>query len=247
MTCSVEGCPNQTRARGLCNGHYLRFRRTGDPGSALIGLPRRRTVVPPCVIDGCDGSADGAFGWCRMHYARFRRHGDPLHVGVKRTRRMSLEERFQKGYEVSPDGCWIWQGYLNAHGYAETNADSRRYLLHRYAYETVHGPIPDGLTIDHLCHTEDTSCPGGVECVHRACVNPDHLEAVTRAENVRRGRHKERAARTRESITHCPHGHEYTPENSFYARDGRRSCRECMRARTQRATEKAREERHRAS
>jgi len=70
--------------------------------------------------------------------------------------------------------CWIWQGTLNADGYGEFSVSSKRKLAHRVIYERHRGAIPEGLDIDHLCK------------VH-SCVNPDHLEAVTNKENIRRG------------------------------------------------------------
>jgi hypothetical protein len=77
--------------------------------------------------------------------------------------------------------------------------------IHRYIYELFSGPIPVGLVLDHLCRV-------------RHCVNPEHLEPVTIAENVRRGL-KGRM------VTHCPKGHEYTPENTYTY--NRRECRRC--------------------
>lgn len=60
-------------------------------------------------------------------------------------------------------------------------------MAHRWYYEQEHGPIQNGLELDHLCHNRDANCPGN-ECIHRRCVNPLHLEAVAHPENVRRGR-----------------------------------------------------------
>jgi hypothetical protein len=83
-------------------------------------------------------------------------------------------------------------------------------MAHRVAYELVIGQIPAGLELDHLCRNV-------------VCVNPAHLEPVTRAENMRR-----RSA----AQTHCKHGHEFTPENTYYYWHGgrHRACRACGRA-----------------
>lgn len=120
------------------------------------------------------------------------------------------------------NGCWLWTGYVNLAGYGRF--DGR--LAHRFAYEDMIGPVPDGLDIDHLCRV-------------RNCVNPAHLEPVTRAENLRRGIKPRRdrdpliARRNREK-THCPRGHEYTPENTYRlpSRPSARYCRACHRERT---------------
>jgi hypothetical protein len=69
--------------------------------------------------------------------------------------------------------CWIWQGGQSGSGYARARRDNRMVPLHRWHYEQEHGALRDGHEIDHLCRVP-------------LCVNPDHLEAVTRAENVRR-------------------------------------------------------------
>ena len=77
---------------------------------------------------------------------------------------------------LNDNGCWIWQMGLGAHGYAAIGIGQRALgtgVGHRVAYTLFKGPIPDGLTIDHLCNV-------------RACLNPDHLEAVTQEENNRR-------------------------------------------------------------
>lgn len=90
---------------------------------------------------------------------------------------MRAEQHLEKFWQkVDKDGgapCWIWTGALNGNGYGRLRRNSFNLYPHRVAYEYEVGPIPEGFQIDHLC---------GV----RACVNPDHLEAVSQYENNRR-------------------------------------------------------------
>jgi hypothetical protein len=127
-----------------------------------------------------------------------------------------------------PDECWLWTGRLDEHGYGRVG--KRSIPAHRIAYEECVGPIPDGLHTDHLCHTHDVSCPGGASCLHRRCVNPRHIEPVTRKENILRGRN---FAAVNAAKTHCPQGHPYDEANTYvYVRPGARArfCRTCLRA-----------------
>lgn len=89
--------------------------------------------------------------------------------------RRPLAERFWEKVERT-DACWLWQGHRNHKGYGYISVNRRHVGAHRVAYEMARGvPVPAGLEIDHLCHV-------------RHCVNPDHLEAVTHMENLRRVR-----------------------------------------------------------
>jgi hypothetical protein len=124
---------------------------------------------------------------------------------------LSLAARFWKKVHVT-DGCWLWQGALSKDGYGRFSFDHTYAYAHRWAYEYMRGPIRDGLTLDHLCR-------------NRGCVNPDHLEPVTIRENTLRG---EGPTAQRAAMTHCPKGHEFTPENTYVRpATGHRQCRAC--------------------
>lgn len=106
-----------------------------------------------------------------MHFRRWQRHGDPL-VKLRRYQR-GIEARLDL-YIEKTDGCWLWTGHMQNAGYGFISIKGKQYLVHRFMYERYNGAIPEGLVLDHLCRVT-------------TCVNPDHLEPVTTAENVRRG------------------------------------------------------------
>jgi hypothetical protein len=113
--------------------------------------------------------------------------------------------------------CWLWQGArTQGYGYVYLGGRSptgSKLLgrVHRLTYQWEHGPIPPKLQIDHLCRV-------------RHCVNPDHLELVTTAENTRRGINVNRLK------SHCINGHEYSERNTIRSLSKgywRRKCRVC--------------------
>lgn len=120
-----------------------------------------------------------------------------------------------------PEECWPWKMSLATKGYAQFIVGTKRKQAHRAVYELTFGEIPKGMVLDHTCHNKDPNCHGG-PCKHRRCCNPAHLEAVTVGENARRSPHHFA------NKTHCPAGHEYTEENTFFYQNGR-LCRTCSR------------------
>lgn len=110
----------------------------------------------------------------------------------------------------SGSGCLRWQGTHDRSGYGTLG---RRGRVHRIAWEREHGPIPEGMVIDHVAARG---------CVWKDCVNVQHLEPVSIGENSRRGtRLQAQLART-----HCPANHPYTPENTYW-QGTKRSCKKC--------------------
>lgn len=110
---------------------------------------------------------------------------------------MTPQERYwAKVKQNGPDECWPWKASLTIHGgYGQFNPTRKRTVrAHRYGYELAHGPIPAGLTVDHLCG-------------NKSCQNPTHMELVTHGENARRGN----AGRSSDV---CRNGHRRTPANT---------------------------------
>lgn len=116
-------------------------------------------------------------------------------------------ERFWSKVDKT-DTCWLWTAAL-VKGYGRFTSDVRQMGAHRWSYEALVGPIPEGLTLDHLCRNP-------------RCVNPDHLEPVTQRENVARIPRK----------THCPQGHPFTAENTYVRTMPREDLRPVYQCRT---------------
>jgi len=112
-------------------------------------------------------------------------------------------------------------------GYVSVGGGSNKRPAHRFMYEAFVGPIPEGMDIDHLCHSAAVvsgSCAGGSGCAHRACVNFEHLAPATKAENNLRGLGPA-ALNARKRL--CSRGHPLSGANIGRGFQGRRFCKAC--------------------
>lgn len=126
------------------------------------------------------------------------------------------------------DECWHFTGADNGNGYGQLSGhDGKNGYAHRHAYEEAYGPIPEGMTVDHLCHTSE--CIEGQTCPHRRCVNPDHLSLAARIDNYLR------SAREREWCQ--ARNHRYA-DVGFIKIRGTRYCRGCYQEKQARAAER---------
>ena len=127
---------------------------------------------------------------------------------------ITREMIFERSIPEPNTGCWIWTGSMISSGYGQIwdPGTDKAQLIHRISYQLFHGEITEGLQIDHKCRL-------------RLCCNPDHLRAVTQAENILCGTSVS-AINAKKKF--CKHGHEFTPENTAYKRRGRQ-CRTCHR------------------
>lgn len=182
------------------------------------------TTTRLCSIVSCDRPLK-ARGYCAGHHQRWLTTGDPQADKplrpMRRTPRSDVLGRFEffvdRNGPIAPvmgTPCWTWTGQHNPGGYARFPIKRRQLMAHRWSYEHFVGPIPDGLTLDHLCRQ-----PG--------CVNPDHLEPVTMAENTRRAPNQ--VTTINATKTHCIHGHEFAGWNLIISpTNGSRACRACI-------------------
>lgn len=154
---------------------------------------------------------------------RHMRAGVPYRYIANHRNIVPLEVRFHNNYQVDAEtGCWLWTGYRSRGGYAQISvsggpcAKRSREGAHRVAHELYKGPIPEGFDVDHLCRNP-------------SCVNPDHLEAVTRNENIRRMMEATGVGPYAET---CGKGHPWSEENTgHYGPSKARVCKTCHRER----------------
>lgn len=132
----------------------------------------------------------------------------------------NLEERFMSHVEVTDD-CWLWTGRMAPQGYGNFRVDGKSIGVHRLAYEMFVGEIPANRVVDHVCHN-NSGCVGGWACLHRRCVNPEHLAAVTQQQNLAESNLTTVGQQT------CRKGlHAYTEDNIVTEKDGSKRCKSC--------------------
>lgn len=226
--CVVAECGRAAHCRGYCRRHYTRWVRHGDPLAGAPCSPDKMQGVPinaMCSADGCDRPAarrSDIGPLCINHSVKYRKIG---HLGKwVKPKRDVIERLTEKATPEPNTGCWLWTASGNNAGYGVILIDGKRgpgrpgkfVLAHRLMYERTVGPIPHGLDLDHLCRV-------------RCCINPAHLEPVTRSVNLKRGINQWKLK------THCPHGHPYSGDNLYQMPNGRRACRTCRNERSRRA------------
>ena len=140
-----------------------------------------------CSIDGCENKHN-ALGLCVKHYTRLRSHGDQS--ALRPNAKKFPDDARKQG------NCLLWDFRIDTHGYGRVAVKGKTLLAHRYAWERVNGPIPDGLMIDHTCH-------------NRSCIEVLHLRVATRSEN-----NSNRSGSTSESSTGIRNV--YPRGNKFY-------------------------------
>lgn len=186
-----------------------------------------------CSVDNCERQHN-AHGLCGMHGARMRRSGT---TNLQPQSRPSPADQFATKLIQRSSGCLEWTGGTNDDDYGVIYVEGKSVKTHRFAWELAHGPIPPGLNVLHHC--DDPPCcqtdptPGYPE---------GHLFLGTEADNMADKISKGRQRNGRESRTHCPANHAYTEANTYVTPDGRRDCRICRKAASERAKAKKRAE-----
>jgi hypothetical protein len=167
LTCSVEGCYLKNRSLGLCENHYYRNRRYGDPLGGSHTIYKPEGVI--CEHEECTKPIYSK-GFCITHYTRLRRHGSS---GGGTTSKGAPLQWIEEHSSHHGADCLTWP-YAKAKGYGIVTINGRMRVASNYMCEVVHGAPP---TPRHECAH---SCGKG----NLGCTNPDHLRWATRSENL---------------------------------------------------------------
>ena len=124
---------------------------------------------------------------------------------------------FEKCYQRSKNGCWLWAKAVNTNGYGYKWHKGKLHHAHRVSWELNRGPIPDGLFVLHRCDV-------------KLCVNPEHLFLGTQTDNMRDAMAKG-IGKFFQKKTHCKRGHPLVGENIYIDSQNTRQCLECTRTR----------------
>ena len=170
--------------------------------SSARNVPRRASSAPE---DTVRGPAEDGEGETHETVAGARR---PNRTCQARRPTVNLADR---AIPEPNSGCLIWLG-ATSRGYGYVSVNGKMRPAHVVNYEEEKGPVPPGLELDHKCRV-------------RCCINENHLEPVTPLVNRSRGL-LAALDKKRRAITHCPHGHEYTPSNTLVYKSGRQ-CKAC--------------------
>lgn len=156
------------------------------------------------------------YGYCNKHYQRYNKYGDAeivRHstggVDVSINSESGLPNYVEEKIARQSNGCWLWKGSLSVDGYGAVRYKKQLWACHRLVYVLLKGEFDLTLELDHKFSHEGCQ---------RHCVNPDHLEPVTSAENKRRAKLRR---------THCPNGHEYIEDNIYMSTYRGYTCRRC--------------------
>lgn len=185
-----------------------------------------------CEVDECTREVHG-LNLCHKHYMRMRRRGTLVtYHNPDEPYAFVLKHGVERLGE-----CLLYRGSIGSRGYGTIRFKNHYLLAHRVSYEKWHGEIPNPLHVDHVCHNEAShrgECVGGPACIHKRCINPQHLRVVTCKENLNAP-----AKRLGPRVTHCPHGHEYTADNTRIYHNSRggmqRTCLTCEKERTRKS------------
>lgn len=151
----------------------------------------------------------------------------PLALSDDTPKITDLVNKFMSFVEVT-DSCWLWRGVKNPQKYGMFSYKGSKVCAHRMSYSLFVGTIPKGLFIDHDCHNKDLSCQGELECIHRSCVNPQHLQVVTQQQNLKNSK------LTHAGKNRCKRGHLFGKQRGYSLKLGYRRCYTCDTAKAKR-------------
>lgn len=197
---------------GLRRG--VRINSTCSSAACVLHWGIEGSPADPFVSEPAPGAVAEVFAALQEFSGRGR---EPMYA--------SIGEQLKANSKPTSNGCIHWTGSIIKNGYGQMHVGGKTRKAHIVAYEEEVGPVPEGMVLDHQCHNQDPDCDLGDDCLHRRCINTDHLEPATQRENSLRG--KTLAARNA-AKTHCDNDHEFTEENTYWRKGGGRHCRTCL-------------------